>query len=191
MSSEEVKPEEISSSEISTSIQESVIEPITDGIVLKSCRKVYSGEYVVLRINEGLKYIVIRASENGSFKVNKKINLKQSQLIGCYIGAFYEVIGGVLKQTEEQKSLVDMVGEGVEEIRETKDPNEVDNRHLVQNTQSQKLSAEEIVQMKDKGISSAELLKKIAENSETFQAKTAFSQEKYLRRKQKKYRIST
>lgn len=61
-----------------------------------------------------------------------------------------------------------------------------DNRFLVDDNNSQKLSKDEIEKIK-KEVSSHELIKKIVENSSTFEDKNKFSQQKYLAKKQQKY----
>jgi len=62
-----------------------------------------------------------------------------------------------------------------------------DNRDLVDNENSQKLSKQEIIKMRDDGVDGREIVEKLIENSETFQNKTKFSQAKFLKKKAKKY----
>lgn len=61
-----------------------------------------------------------------------------------------------------------------------------DNRELMDNNQSQKLSNSEIAAIRKEGGVDA-LLDQLVENSATFHTKTTFAQEKYLKKKQKKY----
>jgi len=58
-----------------------------------------------------------------------------------------------------------------------------DNRDIIDNNQAQKMTHEEIEELKKKGMTGNELISKIIENSETFNKRTKFSQEKYLRKK--------
>jgi len=62
-----------------------------------------------------------------------------------------------------------------------------DNRDLVDNESSQKLSKQEIIKMREDGVDGKEIVEKLIENSETFQNKTKFSQAKFLKKKAKKY----
>lgn len=62
-----------------------------------------------------------------------------------------------------------------------------DNRNIVDNGQSQQLTAEQIDELKGSGKTSTEIVAEIVENSKSFANKTEFSQEKYLRKKEKKY----
>jgi hypothetical protein len=62
-------------------------------------------------------------------------------------------------------------------------PGPVDNRHLVDSGTAQELSAGDIARMKAEGATGVSIIAALAGNSATFAGKTAFSQEKYLRKK--------
>lgn len=63
-----------------------------------------------------------------------------------------------------------------------------DNRDLVDSNQSQKMTEDELVQMRaDPSICGSTIVKAIIENSSTFESKTSFSKAKYIKRKQIKY----
>lgn len=62
-----------------------------------------------------------------------------------------------------------------------------DNRSLFDTGESQKLTTDDIEAYKKQGVSGHDMVKIIVENSSSFQEKTAFSKEKYLRKKQMKY----
>lgn len=62
-----------------------------------------------------------------------------------------------------------------------------DNRNIIDDGQSQALSAEEILKLRENFTSSTEIVAQLIENSTTFHTKTEYSQEKYLKRKEKKY----
>lgn len=59
------------------------------------------------------------------------------------------------------------------------------NQTTIDDTKSQKLTHQEIEQMKKDG-SSQEIIKAIVENSSTFEQKTEFAKAKYIKRKAKK-----
>jgi hypothetical protein len=63
----------------------------------------------------------------------------------------------------------------------------LDNRALVDDGSSQALTPEHIAAMKREGATGGEVVRKLVENSATFTAKTQFAQEKYIRRKKKKF----
>lgn len=62
-----------------------------------------------------------------------------------------------------------------------------DNRNIQDTNDAQLLTKENILCMKDEGISSQDIMLKLVENSTTFSHKTEFAQQKYLRKKARKY----
>merc|ERR1711902_426913 len=58
-----------------------------------------------------------------------------------------------------------------------------DNRDLKDEMDSQKLSKQEIIDMREEGMAGRQIVEKLIENSETFQQKTKFSQAKFLKKK--------
>ncbi|XP_013109099.2 tRNA (adenine(58)-N(1))-methyltransferase non-catalytic subunit TRM6 [Stomoxys calcitrans] len=62
-----------------------------------------------------------------------------------------------------------------------------DNRHIKDDGDSQALKPEDIEQLRDECSESTKIIEKIVENSKTFHSKTEYSQEKYLKKKEKKY----
>ncbi|CAG0887218.1 unnamed protein product [Darwinula stevensoni] len=68
-----------------------------------------------------------------------------------------------------------------------KNSNEQDNRHILDRSDSQRLTREEIEKLKSQGVLGSEMVNILVENSESFARKTEFSQEKYMKKKGKKY----
>lgn len=62
-----------------------------------------------------------------------------------------------------------------------------DNRDIVDDGCSQALSNEEILSMKDNFTSTSDIVGQLISNSKTFTTKTEYSQEKYIKKKEKKY----
>lgn len=62
-----------------------------------------------------------------------------------------------------------------------------DNRNLIDDGDQQKLKPDDILKLRESGSSASEIVGQIIENSKTFATKTEYSQDKYLRRKEKKY----
>ncbi|XP_053958454.1 tRNA (adenine(58)-N(1))-methyltransferase non-catalytic subunit TRM6 [Anastrepha ludens] len=62
-----------------------------------------------------------------------------------------------------------------------------DNRNIIDDGDSQALRPEDIEELREKHSDSTKIIEKIVENSKTFHSKTEYSQEKYLRKKEKKY----
>lgn len=62
-----------------------------------------------------------------------------------------------------------------------------DNRNIKDDGQSQQLTSDDIDTLRDTGKTSTEIVTEIVVNSKSFANKTEFSQEKYIRKKEKKY----
>uniref|UniRef100_A0A1B0C0F4 tRNA (adenine(58)-N(1))-methyltransferase non-catalytic subunit TRM6 n=1 Tax=Glossina palpalis gambiensis TaxID=67801 RepID=A0A1B0C0F4_9MUSC len=63
----------------------------------------------------------------------------------------------------------------------------IDNRNIIDDGDSQSLKSDDIEQLRDEYNKSTKIIEKIVENSKTFHTKTEYSQEKYLKKKEKKY----
>lgn len=62
-----------------------------------------------------------------------------------------------------------------------------DNRTYTDTNTAQKLSSTEIGELRENGASGKEIIQALVENSETWDTKTEFSKQKYLKKKQQKY----
>lgn len=74
----------------------------------------------------------------------------------------------------------------LKEILDTKESGS-DNRNILDDGQSQTLTAEDIEKLRNSCTSSTEIVEQLIENSKTFNSKTGYAQEKYLKKKEKKY----
>lgn len=63
----------------------------------------------------------------------------------------------------------------------------IDNRNITDDSQSQNLTTEEISKLKSEELNSTNIVEKLINNSKTFTSKTEYSQEKYIKKKEKKY----
>ncbi|KAG0630178.1 hypothetical protein M758_1G159900 [Ceratodon purpureus] len=146
---------------------------------------------VLLDINNGDKLTFAHLNKNASVKIGN-IKCWLDALVGHPFGSVFEVQSGA-----KGASFVRVSPSGAD-LREgiaEKDDGEAagdevkskDNRALIDNNTAQTLSAEDINKMRTDGVSGKEIMEALVANSATFHTKTAFSQEKYLRKKQKKY----
>ncbi|CAG7716144.1 unnamed protein product [Allacma fusca] len=62
-----------------------------------------------------------------------------------------------------------------------------DNRDIFDDNKAQKMNAHDIRELREKGASSSEILETLISNSSSFNKKTEYSQEKYLKKKEKMY----
>ncbi|XP_034841233.1 tRNA (adenine(58)-N(1))-methyltransferase non-catalytic subunit TRM6 isoform X2 [Maniola hyperantus] len=83
-----------------------------------------------------------------------------------------------LELTEEAANLIEEIGLKA---------SGADNRNIYDDGQSQKLSATEISDLKSDSTRASDIVETLITNSNTFHNKTEFSQEKYLKKKEKKY----
>ncbi|GMF15076.1 unnamed protein product [Phytophthora lilii] len=67
------------------------------------------------------------------------------------------------------------------------DPVAPDNRHYADTNSAQTLKQTDIGELREKGASGKEIIQKLVENSSTWETKTEFSKQKYLKKKQQKY----
>ncbi|KAI0978472.1 hypothetical protein GJ496_009430 [Pomphorhynchus laevis] len=121
-------------------------------------------------------YITVKANKNASFGRWKScctnlIGMKFGQLIRISSNNFYAV---EVESDQNEQEYTSMITSGQ------------DNRDIVANNQNQSLSIEEIQCLK-RDHQGELLVQKLVDNSETFTMKTAFAQQKYLKRKKIKY----
>ncbi|KAG9443002.1 hypothetical protein H6P81_018856 [Aristolochia fimbriata] len=153
-------------------------------------RIAWEGCSVLLDINDGDRLVFARLSPASTLKVgNKKCSLRP--LIGCPFGSLFQVDNG---PKGPFLSLVPANSDGntPEENEKEKDESQPkeetrDNRALIDNNSAQRLSGEDIDAMRREGASGDQIIEALISNSLTFGKKTAFSQEKYRQKKQKKY----
>jgi tRNA (adenine-N(1)-)-methyltransferase non-catalytic subunit len=106
-------------------------------------------------------------------------------LIGAPWGSIWELANGKLTKLEKMKELTAIM------IEDNTDPDgeSRDNRNLgvLPNEETQKLTADDIHKMRSEGASGESIISALVERSVTFKDKTAFSKEKWIKRKQNKY----
>ncbi|PNF13922.1 tRNA (adenine(58)-N(1))-methyltransferase non-catalytic subunit TRM6 [Cryptotermes secundus] len=85
----------------------------------------------------------------------------------------------VLKECDKYESLAEQLKKDVSSGS--------DNRNIFDDGRSQLLSTEEIIGLRTSGLSGQAIVGQLIENSKTFRDKTEYSQEKYLKKKEKKY----
>ncbi|XP_053140779.1 tRNA (adenine(58)-N(1))-methyltransferase non-catalytic subunit TRM6 isoform X2 [Hemicordylus capensis] len=132
------------------------------------------GDCAVLKRDEVFKAVVV-------LKRRKMIFEKQwfylDNAIGQIYGTTFEVTSSGSLQPKKKVE---------ETTAETKEAG-TDNRNIVDDGKSQKLTHDDIKALKDKGIKGQEIVQQLIENSTTFRDKTEFAQDKYIKKKKKKY----
>ncbi|KAF3794922.1 tRNA adenine-58-N1-methyltransferase non-catalytic subunit [Nymphaea thermarum] len=149
-------------------------------------RIAWEGCSVLLDINDGDRLVFARLSPSSTLKIgNKKCSL--GPLIGCPFGSLFRLevgASGAFLSRDSSSS----AGSQLQEKSNLLLNNETrDNRSLVDNNKAQALSGEDIDALRREGATGDQIIEALIANSSTFGKKTAFSQEKYKVRKQKKY----
>ncbi|XP_077169321.1 tRNA (adenine(58)-N(1))-methyltransferase non-catalytic subunit TRM6 [Paroedura picta] len=132
------------------------------------------GDCAVLKRNEVYKAVAVGKRRKITFE---KQWFYLDNAIGHVYGTTFEVTSGGTLQAKKRAD---------ESATETKKAG-TDNRNIVDDGKSQKLTHDDIKALKDKGIKGQEIVQQLIENSATFSNKTEFAQDKYIKKKKKKY----
>ncbi|VUZ50041.1 unnamed protein product [Hymenolepis diminuta] len=129
-------------------------------------------------VQKGDNFQIVTITPNKSLDVGKD-KIPMSQLIGYPMGSTLLFDGTTVTQVKEEEINVDLELDELESSR--------DNRNLLDRSDNQELTAEDIQSLKSTGLKGDEIISKLVEKSTTFHMKTKYSQEKYLNRKKKNY----
>lgn len=137
--------------------------------------RIKEGDYVVLKRGD-----VYKAAQ---VQLKKKVNFERQWLtLDAAVGHLYSttfdiVSGGVLQplKTRDEESSADAKEAGT------------DNRNIVDDGKSQKLTRDDIEMLKEQGLKGKEIIQQLIDHSSTFKDKTEYAQDKYIKKKKKKY----
>ncbi|XP_034966017.2 tRNA (adenine(58)-N(1))-methyltransferase non-catalytic subunit TRM6 [Zootoca vivipara] len=142
-------------------------DPASPGVIRE-------GDFAVLKRDEVFKAVAVARRRKIVFE---KQWFCLDNAIGHIYGTTFEVTSGGALQPKNRVQ---------EAATETKEAG-ADNRNIVDDGKSQKLTHDDIKALKDKGIKGQEIVQQLIENSTTFRDKTEFAQHKYIKKKKKKY----
>jgi len=155
--------------------------------------KILDGKYVLIQRGEQERIIEYKGQE--SIKYGRGSNLQDVSLRNA-CGCLYYTTFRVKVQTEKQHKDPRTSGQlcylepvNVTESGPVIDRNNCgkDNRNIYDDNKSQPLGAYDIATMRESGVSGPEILDTLVAKSKSFAQKTEFSQEKYLKKKEKQY----
>ncbi|XP_038662182.1 tRNA (adenine(58)-N(1))-methyltransferase non-catalytic subunit TRM6 isoform X1 [Scyliorhinus canicula] len=136
---------------------------------------VSEGDHVVLKREEVFKAAQVQRGRKITFE---KQWFYLDNVIGQQYGTTFEVsTGGVLQPLKAK----------TEEVAKETNEAGIDNRNIIDDGKSQKLSRDDIEALKGQGLKGQDIVQHLIENSTTFRDKTGFAQEKYIKKKKKKY----
>ncbi|KAF6719806.1 tRNA (adenine(58)-N(1))-methyltransferase non-catalytic subunit TRM6 [Oryzias melastigma] len=137
--------------------------------------RIKEGDYVVLKRGDIYKSVQILSKKKVIFE---KQWIFLDNAVGCLYGDTFEIgAGGGLQpqNTKTTESPPDSKVAGT------------DNRNIIDDGKSQKLTKDDIEKLKDQGLRGQEIVQQLIENSSTFSNKTGYAQDKYIKKKKKKY----
>ena len=152
----------------------------TDG----ACPCVADGQWVLMLQSDGDRRLV-RVRAGGTTKAGK-LQVSVEPMIGAPFGANFRVEpSGLVRDVRTVEEITGSVGEVFSDVAPARP--DATNAELFDDGNAQRLGEADIRRLKQKGTHGAELVKAIAASSATFAGKTAFAQDKYLRKKAKKH----
>lgn len=141
-----------------------------------------AGDHVVVQ-RQG--YTKLHKVKKSSKLILGTFNVEMSNIIGSRYFDMFQI-----KNIPGGKNLYTL--EKVEEINSASGTLNIeesgkDNRNIPNNAESQNLTKEDIDKLKEEQLSSNSIIGELINNSKTFNMKTGYSQEKYIKKKEKKY----
>ncbi|KAG7212413.1 hypothetical protein KM043_012730 [Ampulex compressa] len=140
------------------------------------------GTYVIVKKQNYSK--VYKVTANGKLMLGKD-QVEMQEIIGKRFWSTFEMIPskkGKRTFTLKVASTTECWNDLLSEL-----PSGSDNRSITDDGTSQKLSKEEIEHLQESGKTGKEIVGSLIENSKSFLEKTEYSQEKYIKKKERKY----
>lgn len=141
-----------------------------------------TGDYVIVQ-RQG--YTKLHKVKKSSKLILGSFNIEMNTVIGS---KYYDMFQ--IKNMPDGKNLYSL--EKVEQINSASGSLNIeesgqDNRNIPNNADSQTLTKEDIDKLKEEKFCSNSIIGELISNSKTFNMKTGYSQEKYIKKKEKKY----
>ncbi|XP_076684262.1 tRNA methyltransferase 6 non-catalytic subunit [Andrena cerasifolii] len=140
------------------------------------------GKYVVVKKLSFKK--IYKVTANGSLMLGKDL-VNMREIIGKRFWSTFEMIP--LKEGKRTFSLKEATETESWDDLLTTLPSGNDNRSIIDDGTSQKLSKDEILLLQESGKTGKEIVGSLIENNKSFLDRTEYSQEKYLKKKEQKY----
>ncbi|KAM9339714.1 tRNA (adenine(58)-N(1))-methyltransferase non-catalytic subunit TRM6 [Symphorus nematophorus] len=136
--------------------------------------RIKEGDYVVLKRGDIFKAVQIQPKKKVIFE---KQWFFLDNAVGHLYSTTFETVSGVLqiRKPKDAESSTDAKEVGT------------DNRNIVDDGKSQKLTRDDIEALKEQGLKGQEIIQQLIDNSSTFKDKTGYAQDKYIKKKKKKY----
>ncbi|XP_059211676.1 tRNA (adenine(58)-N(1))-methyltransferase non-catalytic subunit TRM6 [Centropristis striata] len=140
-----------------------------------SLYRIKEGDYVVLKRGDIYKAVQIQTKKKVIFE---KQWFFLDNAVGQLYSSTFEIVAGGTLQPRMPKN--------TESSSDAKEAG-IDNRNIVDDGKSQKLTRDDIETLKEQGLKGQEIIQQLIDNSSTFRDKTEYAQDKYIKKKKKKY----
>ncbi|XP_057678969.1 tRNA (adenine(58)-N(1))-methyltransferase non-catalytic subunit TRM6 [Corythoichthys intestinalis] len=147
-----------------------------NGDAKDSLHMINEGDNVVLKRGDVYKAVQIESRKKIVFE---KQWFFLDNAIGHHYSTAFEISPGGQLQLAKPK-VVQSAGSDAKEAG-------TDNRNIVDDGKSQKLTRDDIETLKEQGLKGQEIIQQLIDNSSTFRDKTEYAQDKYIKKKKKKY----
>lgn len=139
------------------------------------------GDYIVIQRQDYMK--LHKLKEHGNVNMGSFV-VELDNIVG---GRYFDTFQMIAKPGAKKTYWLDKVDEITTVAQLNIEKSGKDNRNITDDGDSQNLSKDDIVRLRDEDLSSNAIVEKLITNSKTFASKTEYSQEKYLKKKEKKY----
>lgn len=139
------------------------------------------GDHIIIQRQDYTKLHKLR--EHGAINLGN-FSIELDNIVGC---RYFDSFQMILKPATKKVYTLQKVEEITSVTQLNIEKSGKDNRNITDDGESQKMTKDDIVKLRDEDLSSSVIVGKLISNSTTFASKTEFSQEKYLKKKEKKY----
>lgn len=139
------------------------------------------GDYIIIQRQDYTK--LHKLKQNGSVNLGNFV-IELENIIGC---RYFDTFQMIAKPGAKKTYTLEKVEEIQTVAQLTIEKSGKDNRNITDDGASQGLTTDDIVKLRDEDLSSSTIVEKLITNSKTFASKTEYSQEKYLKKKERKY----
>ncbi|KAK2856460.1 hypothetical protein Q5P01_005195 [Channa striata] len=137
--------------------------------------RIKEGDCVVLKRGDIFKAVRIQPRKKVIFE---KQWFFLDNAVGHLYSTTFDIVSGGTLQPHQLKN--------TESSNDAKEAG-TDNRNIVDDGKSQKLTRDDIETLKEQGLKGQEIIQHLIDNSSTFRDKTEYAQDKYIKKKKKKY----
>lgn len=139
------------------------------------------GDHIIIQRQDYTK--LHKLKEHGAVNLGN-FSIELDNIVGC---KYFDSFQMILKPATKKLYTLQKVEETISVTQLNIEKSGKDNRNITDDGESQKMTKDDIVKLRDEDLSSSVIVEKLINNSTTFASKTEFSQEKYLKKKEKKY----